>query len=101
MTDITPFRRKPKGSTTSQRAKSVTILNGNHWGVRFGPTGGQLIVNPDFAARAKAMTTGTQEDREALIRNLNLSQKTIDRISANARVLGLSFAQALSAELEA
>jgi hypothetical protein len=106
---ITPSRKVK--SATGQ--KSVIIFHGDNWGVRFAETKPRLMMGQKtmdqlveateskLIARAVAPVpdSGPQQERNTLIAMLQLNDETVTRIDNNARLLGLSFAQAVAGEL--
>jgi hypothetical protein len=97
--------------TANTSGKSVVIMSGNKWALRVKDQRAQMMVGPETVKQilstvqmksplADASGPRTKEqERGQIISLLGLDEKTISRIDANARVLGLSFAQAISAEL--
>lgn len=109
MTNIIRPTRKPRKPLKGKR--TVTIMNRDAWAVQFLETGGSLMIGPKTISGiaqtiqqktghfASAPEPGSSKERALLISMLHLNEEDTSRVDANAKALGISFAQALRAEL--
>jgi len=91
--------------------KSVTLFYGDRFAVKFSGKGTSLSLSsrdiediakshgPTLVQDNSLPAEGSPEQREAVIAMLSLDTRTVARIDANARVLGISFASAIAGEL--
>jgi len=101
VTSLTRHRAEDAGPK-----RSVTILNGDQWEARFAPGGISLTLGYDLLADIRDTFPAPQEADEApetvraeLIRLLDLGDRDVARLDANADAFGLDFATVLRAEI--
>lgn len=89
---------RPPGKRKAKSA--VTISYGSKWAVRFSAKGPQIHLGQDVRDSIQAGPRQAFGDpRQVLIDTLSLDAQTISRIDANARALGIGFADALKGEV--